>query len=35
MRQMEDVLTQTHILATVRDEVGGVKHVKLVLIVSE
>lgn len=28
MRQMEEVLTQTHILATVRDEVGGDKHVK-------
>jgi hypothetical protein len=35
LRQMEEVLTQTHILATVRDEVGGDKHVKFVLIVLE
>ena len=35
LRQMEEVLTQTHILATVRDEVDGDKHIKLVLIVPE
>jgi len=32
LRQIEEVLTQIHILATVHDEVGGGKHVKLVLI---